>query len=283
MTPRRTTSSLASPEPCPSRAPLPHGRGSVFQTPSARRHSEQAFHDCQARQRAAGLDADPAALFVNDDAYLDHESWIRPALAQFGDVAGLDVLDYGCGHGMAAVVLARRGARVTAFDLSARYVAEASARARANGVNIAFVQADGEHLPFADASFDRVWGNAVLHHLDLDVAARELLRVLRPGGMAVFCEPWGENPLLEWARRRLPYPGKEHTPDERPLRRRDLRRLRRVFPVVEMRGFQLLSMAGRVLPRGRLLSLLRRGDDWLLPRLPALQRFCRYVVLALRR
>jgi len=48
----------------------------------------------------------------------------------------------------------------------------------------------------------------ILHHLDLTVAARELRRVLRPGGVAVFCEPWGGNPLLNFARRRLPYAGK---------------------------------------------------------------------------
>ena len=82
-------------------------------------HSEQAFHDQQAGQRSATFRADPAALLVSDDAYLDHEPWIRPAFARLGDVSGLDVLDYGCGHGIAAVVLARRGARVTAFDLSA--------------------------------------------------------------------------------------------------------------------------------------------------------------------
>src|SRR5262249_32303939 len=206
-------------------------------------------------------------------------SGLRPA----GDVSGLDVLDYGCGHGMAAVVLARRGARVTAFDLSPRYVAEATARARANGVDVAFLQADGEPLPFADGSFHRVWGTAVLHHLDLDAAARELRRVLRPGGIAVFCEPWGENPLLAWARRQLPYPGKGHTPGERPLRLRDVRRLQRVFPRVEMQGFQLLSMVGRVLPRGPLVDLLPRCDGWLLPRVPALQRWCRYMVLTLWR
>src|SRR5205823_4605799 len=125
--------------------------------------------------------------------------------ARLGDVRGLRVLDYGCGHGMAAVVLARRGARVTGFDLSPGYLEEAGARAAANGVQVCLTQADGERLPFADGAFDRVWGNAVLHHLDLDRAGRELFRVLRPGGLAVFCEPWGENPLLNWARRRLSY------------------------------------------------------------------------------
>jgi SAM-dependent methyltransferase len=180
-------------------------------------------------------------------------------------------------------VLARRGACVTAFDLSPGYLAEAQARARANDVAVAFVQADGERLPFADDSFDRIWGNAVLHHLHLQRAARELFRVLRPGGIAVFCEPWGENPLLNWARRHWPYPGKGRTPDEQPLRRRHLRILRQVFPHLETEGFQLLSMVRRVLPTRRFLFPLQQADAWLLTRWPAVQVFCRYFVLTLHR
>jgi SAM-dependent methyltransferase len=243
---------------------------------------EQAFHDRQAQARRQGGVAD--SLCFTDAAYLDHETWVRPAFAQLGDVRGLPVLDYGCGHGMAAVVLARRGARVTAFDLSHGYLDEARARARANGVAVTFVQADGERLPFADGAFQRMWGNAVLHHLDLlRKAGRELFRVLAPDGVAVFCEPWGENPLLGLARRRLPYPGKDRTPDERPLRRADLRHLQGIFPRVEVRGYQLLSMVRRVVGDGRLSRGLGWFDELLLKRLPRLQHFCRYVVLTLRR
>src|SRR5262249_62001945 len=157
------------------------------------------------------------------------------------------------------------------------------ARAEANDVRIVFLCAAAESLPFADSSFDRVWGNAVLHHLDLGQAARELRRVLRPGGRAVFCEPWGGNPLLNWARARLPYPGKSRTPDERPLRPRDLRPLRKVFPGLTVRGFQLLSTVRRRLRPGRLTASLERMDERLLTRFPALQRFCRYIVLTLPR
>jgi SAM-dependent methyltransferase len=249
--------------------------------PEDRLADERAYHDRQARARAAC--PHPGRLLFGDDDFLDHESWIRPAFAKLGELRGRDALDYGCGHGMAAVVMARRGARVTAFDLSAGYVAEARDRAAANGARVHFLQADAERLPFADASFDRVWGNAVLHHLDLPVAARELRRVLRPGGVAVFCEPWGENPLLSWARRTLPYPGKHHTRDERPLRAADLTPLRDAFAGLEMEGHQLLGMVRRWAGPTRLSRALAWCDRPLLGCLPLLGRLCRYVVLTLRR
>jgi SAM-dependent methyltransferase len=248
-----------------------------------RLQTEQSFHDRQADHRSATFAQWPNELHVDIDSYLDHESWIRPALGRFGDVNGLDVLDYGCGHGMASVVLARLGARVTAFDLSPRYLQEARRRAHANAVNIRWVQADGDRLPFADEAFDRVWGNAILHHLDLHRAGRELRRVLRPSGIAVLCEPWGGNPLVNYARRRLRYPGKERTPDEQPLRQRDLIILRAMFPRLETRGFQFLSMIRRVVHTGRMVRCLDYCDDRLLTNVPFLQRFCRYMVLTLRR
>jgi SAM-dependent methyltransferase len=245
--------------------------------------TERAFHDQQAGQRSATFAYQPDRLRFGNATYLDHETWVRPAFERLGDLRGRDVLDFGCGHGMAAVVLARHGARVTALDLSHAYLKEAQARAVTNDVDVAFLQADGERLPFADQSFDAVWGHAILHHLDLRTAAPELRRVLRPGGIAVFCEPWGENPFLGLARRYFPYAGKERTPDEVPLRRRQVRQLRTVFPVVEVHGYQLLSMARRVLGPGRLVNGLDQCDDWLLRRLPVLRAWCRYVVVVLQR
>jgi SAM-dependent methyltransferase len=244
--------------------------------------TEQVFHDRQAAGRAPRF-ADADALCFSDDCYLNHETWIRPAFARLGPLAGLSVLDFGCGHGMAAVVLARCGARVTAFDLSPGYLVEARQRALANGVAVAFVQADGARLPFPAACFDRVWGNAVLHHLEPRGAARELYRVLKPGGVAVFCEPWGGNPLLSFARLRLPYPGKERTADEEPLHRRHVALLREVFPDLSVEGFQFVSMLRRVLHPGRVVAALDRFDSVALKRVPILQQFCRYVVLTLRR
>src|SRR5580693_7394201 len=113
-----------------------------------RLQSEQHFHDRQAEERAAYFAEHQEELVFNDNSYLDHETWIRPAFAQLGDVRGKDILDYGCGHGMASVVLARRGATVTGFDLSTGYLAEARRRATANDVDVRFLPADAHALPF---------------------------------------------------------------------------------------------------------------------------------------
>ncbi len=211
--------------------------------------AEQRFHDRQALDRAATF-CDTEHLQFSDDWYLDHETWIRPAVEQLGLLAGTRLLDFGCGHGMASVVFARHGATVTGFDLSPGYLAEAARRAEANRVRVTYLQADGERLPFADGSFDRVWGNAILHHLNLRRAGLELKRVLRPGGVAVFCEPWGENPLLTLGRRHLPYHGKQRTSDEEPLRTRDLAPLRHIFDEMSVQSYQLLSMVRRVRVNG---------------------------------
>jgi 2-polyprenyl-3-methyl-5-hydroxy-6-metoxy-1,4-benzoquinol methylase len=249
----------------------------------SRVQSEQLFHDEQASQRASTFRADPHRLRFADEAYLDHETWIRPAMRQLGDLQGKRVLDYGCGHGMASVVLARAGAKVTGFDVSSGYVSEAAQRASANGVSVDFLTADGHQLPFAAESFDAVWGHAILHHLELGRAARELHRILKPGGVAVFCEPWGGNPLLHFARNWLPYPGKHRTIDEQPLRREDLTPLRQVFPDMEVEGHQLFGMLKRFWPANPLNPLLHKLDAKLLQRNSFAHFWCRYVVLTFRK
>jgi hypothetical protein len=67
------------------------------------------------------------------------------------------------------------------------------------------------------------------------------------------------------------------------LRQRDLATLRRVFPSLQVTGYQFLSMVRRVLRGSWLTEGLERCDNRLLTLIPSLQRFCRYAVLTLRR
>jgi len=247
-----------------------------------RLQSEQAFHDVQAAGRRRMWQRDPSIFQSTSEHYLDHEPWIRPSLAKLGSLAHRRVLDFGCGHGMAAVVLAQQGANVTAFDLSSGYVQEAARRAHVNGLTIQALIGDGNQLPFASYAFDAIWGVAILHHLDIERAALEIKRVLKPNGIGVFCEPWGGNKLLSLARRHWPYPCKERTRDEQPLLPQHLAPFQTHFSFCQIEYVQLLGMIRRAWKTCPFLPALDRWDTRLLRAWPDLGKWCRYVVITLR-
>jgi ubiquinone/menaquinone biosynthesis C-methylase UbiE len=111
-----------------------------------------------------------------------------------------DALEIGAGTGYFSLNLLQLGIieRGTATDISPGMLEALDATAAQLGVAIETVTTGAEQLPFADQSFDFVFGHAVLHHLpDLERAFAEFGRVLRPGGMIVFCgEPSRYGDLL---------------------------------------------------------------------------------------
>ncbi len=97
--------------------------------------------------------------------------------------AGSRVLDVASGNGNAALAAARRWCEVVATDYVPALLERAGQRARADRLPIEFRAADAENLPFPDASFDAVLSTfGVMFTPDQERAARELLRVCRPGG-----------------------------------------------------------------------------------------------------
>jgi SAM-dependent methyltransferase len=98
-------------------------------------------------------------------------------------------LELGAGTGYFSLNLLQAGVitEATCTDISQGMVDALAGNAQRLGLDVDARVADAEALPFDDGSFDLVLGHAVLHHLpDLDQAWREIHRVLRPGGVAVF-------------------------------------------------------------------------------------------------
>ncbi len=122
----------------------------------------------------------------------------RPTvLGLLGDVAGKRVLDAGCGPGLYAEELVRRGASVVGFDQSLEMVR--LARARLGHAAEFHVQDLGQRIGWADdASFDLAVMALVIHHVDDRVGAlREMCRVLRPLGRLVVST---HHPVSDWRR-----------------------------------------------------------------------------------
>lgn len=110
--------------------------------------------------------------------------------------AGDAVLDVACGSGNAAIPAAQAGARVTAVDLVPELL-DAGRRAAAQvGVDIDWLEGDAEALPAGDARFDVVVSTfGCMFAPRHQVAAREIDRVLRPGGRIGLCT-WPQHGIM---------------------------------------------------------------------------------------
>ncbi|MFL6138116.1 MAG: class I SAM-dependent methyltransferase [Frankiaceae bacterium] len=153
------------------------------------------------------------------------------ARERFAAVAGREgwpygsALEIGCGTGFFLLNLKLAGvlSEGAVTDISPGMVAVAQRNAERLGFAVDGRVADAESVPYGDGSFDLVVGHAVLHHVpDVELALREALRVLRPGGRFVFAgEPtvWGDRiarrlSRLTWAAATTLLPGSWRRPPE---------------------------------------------------------------------
>src|SRR5262249_31409823 len=120
-----------------------------------------------------------------------------------------------CAHdGEYGVMLAKGGALVTSVDLCPELIDIARRRIALNGVGDRLIVRvmSGPALDLPPTHYDIVFGKASLHHLDLSLAKREIMRVLRPGGIGLFAEPISLSRGLRAIRARVPVPPDRETP-----------------------------------------------------------------------
>lgn len=140
---------------------------------------------------------------VNDLMTLGrHRAWKRATVTAAAP-QGAEALDLGCGTGDIARALVRRGARsVVGGDFTQEMLDEAERLSREAGIPVTqlrFTYADALDLPFDDASFDCLTSGFLVRNVaDRDLALREMLRVLRPGGRVVCLEASRRDGALGW-------------------------------------------------------------------------------------
>ncbi|MBI5283891.1 MAG: methyltransferase domain-containing protein [Chloroflexi bacterium] len=134
---------------------------------------------------------------------LDRFQSIDPALLEIG--AQHRVIDLGCGTGRHVLELAKSPGTILGADISrhdlrvGRYLLEIMRRDGDVRAGVHWLQTAGERLPFVDGAFDRVICTETLEHVDDDsVLARELARVLKPGGILAVSVPDEYSEKIFW-------------------------------------------------------------------------------------
>jgi ubiquinone/menaquinone biosynthesis C-methylase UbiE len=192
-------------------------------------------------ERAKDLIQNPGLLNIGTPAgqrgTLRRANWIIEA-SKMG--AGKHVLEVGCGTGFLSEIFIRTGAYLHAIDIAEDLVIEAS---RVCGARADFQACDIEYLPYKDAFFDAVIGVRVLHHLDMDLAFKEIVRTLKKDGVIAFCEPNMVNPQLA-VQKNIPFIKRlmGDTPDETAFFRWKLKKFlqERGFADIQVEPFDFL-------------------------------------------
>lgn len=210
----------------------------------------------------------------------DDWDWRQYGAKLLGPVSGCRLLDYGCGQGEEAVYLAKMGAHVTAIDISPVGIRLTKERASRNGVGdrVRAMLMRCDPTEFPSESFDVIHGFGILHHVGLRTGMKEIGRLLRPGGRALFFEHMGNSKTIERFRPKE----KNYTRGERPLRWEEIQEIRPEFSRFVTRPFHLVSRLRRRIP---LLNhqVIKRFDHALLSALPILKQFASGVVIYLEK
>lgn len=196
-------------------------------------------------------------------------------------VPGKHVLDYGCGHGMHSVAIAKMGAaEVVGIDLSRESLAIAEARAEKEAIahKVKFLAMDAEALEFPDNSFDVVFDGGAFSSLDVQKAFPEIKRVLKPNGYLIGIETLGHHPLANlkrWLNKKRGV--RTEWAAEHIVKIKDIKTLGEIFAPTEAYFYHFISLATLPfvnLPGGPILNKLANGADKIIFALfPFLKRY----------
>ncbi len=176
------------------------------------------------------------------------------------------LLDFGCGAGDNSIRLSHLGYEVFGFDISQNNIKIADELAKIHQIEkkVHFSVQVAEHMDYEDNYFDVVVGIDILHHVELKSSMKEILRVMKPGGIAIFREPI-ESPLfdpirnLDIVKKFVPNTSsfeRHITDDEKKLSKNDLLLIQSMTSNFEITYFNIFSRLNRFM-KGPFIKIVR--------------------------
>ncbi|MGQ0760407.1 MAG: class I SAM-dependent methyltransferase [Acidobacteriota bacterium] len=206
------------------------------------------------------------------------------------------LLDFGCGPGIYSLIFAKAGFHVSGFDISPNNIAIAERLAAEYGLSkqAHFKIGAGERLDFDDNTFDVVVGIDILHHVDIKHSVTECLRVLKPGGCAIFKEPievpifdpWRDSAFGRWLLPKDRSLERHITEDERKLTNQDLQTICRLGARMTVKRFRLFSRLdafSKNLATNGQASPIEKFDERVFQLLPFMKTFGGDIVITLEK
>jgi len=159
---------------------------------------------------------------------------------QIGNFDGKKILDVGCGLGEVSIYFALKGANVTALDISSGMLKKTSQLAKLNGVKIKTHLATAEDFNFSDnEKFDVIYMGNCLHHANIDQSMKNVVSHLNKDGIFLSWDPIAYNPIINIYRL---IATKVRTPDEHPLKLRDIKLIKNYFKFSETNYFWFTTL-----------------------------------------
>lgn len=201
------------------------------------------------------------------------------------NVVGKDALEVGCAEGLASKQVFDFGAHyVLGIDVSQEFISRAKPLEKPGQLEFKCVDA-GAGL---EGTFDVIFGRSILHHIDYRTVLQNLFdNNLKGGGIMVFMEPLGANPLIRIYQL---VAQSAHTPDEQSFLRSDLRWFRAAFAQVRIYPFNLVSLPAGVIsslvfkdPDNLFLRLSDQLDEWIVRNASFLTPYFRHCLVVIRK
>lgn len=237
---------------------------------------EQEFYDREAEKFLDNFD--PALFRYDPDEKFPLRTQYFYSLLQ--DIAGKRVLDICCGHGFTSVKCAKNGAQVNSIDISPKMIKLTRKNAAFNNVSehITAEVMSAQEMSFPDNTFDYVTGLGALHHLNIQLAGREISRVVKNGGRVLFVEPRIPFGWLINLRSIIPVPCNE-SPGGAQLTDSEVREFSTFFSETRITYYIFLQKFARFPLICRFNDQLELMDQKLISRFPFLKKFCFAFVL----